>query len=59
MRTFPPAKVSMGLFGLGLLATFLGLAVPAVSDAAGPWHAQVVDTETGQPLEGVAVMHTG
>ena len=56
MRTFLPAKVSMGLFGLGLLATVLGLAVPAVSDAAGPWHAQVVDAETGQPLEGVAVI---
>lgn len=46
----------MGLFGLGLLATVLGLAVPAVSDAAGPWDAQVVDAETGQPLEGVAVI---
>ena len=39
-----------------LLAAILGLAVPAVSEAAGPWRAQVVDADTGQPLEGVAVI---
>jgi sugar lactone lactonase YvrE len=44
----------------GLMAVLLvalaeaGLATPA--EAAGPWRAQVVDAETGQPLEGVAVI---
>ncbi|TAK10126.1 hypothetical protein EPO44_00400 [bacterium] len=29
---------------------------PERSDAAGPWKAQIVDTETGKPLEGVVVL---
>ncbi len=29
---------------------------PARSDAAGPWRGQVVDAESGQPLEGVVVL---
>ncbi len=29
---------------------------PAPGEAAGPWKAQVVDAETGQPLEGVVVL---
>ena len=40
----------------GLLAAVLWLGLPAAGEAAGPWRAQVVDAETGQPLEGVAVI---
>lgn len=29
---------------------------PAVSESAGPWKGQVVDKETGKPLEGVVVL---
>jgi len=36
-----------------VLAVFLG---PQAVGAAGPWKAQVVDAETGQPLEGVVVL---
>lgn len=32
------------------------LALPACGNAAGPWKAQVVDAETGEPLEGVVVL---
>jgi hypothetical protein len=32
------------------------LAVVGPADAAGPWRGQVVDAETGQPLEGVVVL---
>jgi hypothetical protein len=39
--------------GLALLATWGG---PSAVEAAGPWRGQVVDAETGQPLEGVAVI---
>ncbi len=38
------------------LAALLWLALPTLAQAAGPWRAQVVDAETGQPLEGVAVI---
>jgi sugar lactone lactonase YvrE len=40
----------------GLLAAALSLGLPETGVAAGPWRAQVVDAETGQPLEGVAVI---
>jgi sugar lactone lactonase YvrE len=40
----------------GWLAAVLWLCLPAGGEAAGPWRAQVVDAETGQPLEGVAVI---
>lgn len=32
------------------------LAMPGAGAAAGPWQAQIVDAETGQPLEGVVVL---
>ena len=38
------------------LAAILWLGLPVAGEAAGPWRAQVVDAETGQPLEGVAVI---
>jgi len=31
---------------------------PQPADAAGPWHGQVIDAETGKPLEGVVVLAT-
>ncbi len=34
----------------------LGLGLPGPALAAGPWRAQVVDAETGRPLEGVVVL---
>ena len=40
--------------GLGALALLAIAALPA--DAAGPWRAQILDAETGQPLEGVVVL---
>ena len=42
--------------GTVLVAGALGLALPATGEAAGPWQAQVVDAETGQPLPEVAVI---
>ena len=33
-----------------------GLLGPGAAGAAGPWKAQVVDAETGQPIEGVVVL---
>jgi len=40
-----------------LLITILGffLVVPS-AEAGGPWRAQVVDAETGQPIEGVVIL---
>lgn len=35
---------------------FLGACTVGGAEAAGPWKAQVVDAETGQPLEGVVVL---
>jgi hypothetical protein len=40
----------------GLLAVALWLGLPETGGAAGPWRAQVVDAETGQPLADVAVI---
>lgn len=37
-------------------AFFLGACTVGGVEAAGPWKAQVVDAETGQPLEGVVVL---
>jgi hypothetical protein len=42
------AVVAAGLVALAVLAWPAG--------AAGPWRAQIVDAETGQPLEGVVVL---
>jgi hypothetical protein len=43
-----------------ILAFFLAVMVlgvsPRVGNAAGPWRGQVVDAETGKPLEGVVVL---
>ena len=33
-----------------------GVTLPSPGEAAGPWTAQVVNAETGQPLEGVVVL---
>jgi hypothetical protein len=40
--------------GLGALTLLVIAALPA--DAAGPWRAQILDAETGQPLDGVVVL---
>ncbi len=47
------ARNAFAVVGLALL---LGLLSPALVQAAGPWKAQVVDAETGQPLEEVVVL---
>lgn len=52
-RRTPPRGALLLLLGL-LAAT--GLARPALAHAAGPWTAQILDAETGQPLEGVVVL---
>jgi sugar lactone lactonase YvrE len=39
-----------------VLVALLGCVGPVPGEAAGPWRAQVVDAETGEPLEGVAVI---
>ena len=40
-----------------LVPAFLSmLAIVGPAEAAGPWRGQVVDAETGQPLEGVVVL---
>jgi hypothetical protein len=39
-----------------LLVVLVAVALPATGEAAGPWRAQVVDAETGQPLDDVAVI---
>lgn len=41
------------LIGLGIS---VGIAFPRDAAAAGPWQAQIVDAETGQPLESVVVL---
>lgn len=44
-------------FGLLLgFLIFVGILSPSPAPAAGPWKGQVVDAETGQPLEGVVVL---
>jgi hypothetical protein len=53
--TTPIGRSRLWLVSLGL-AAILGGALPAAAEAAGPWRAQVVDAETGEPLEGVAVI---
>ena len=47
-RRFTLVVVAAGLVALAVLAWPAG--------AAGPWRAQIVDAETGQPLEGVVVL---
>jgi hypothetical protein len=39
---------------LAVLISFTALVTPAVGD--GPWRGQVVDAETGQPVEGVVIL---
>lgn len=51
----------MDLFKRGvllLISTLMGVGIlwPGASAAAGPWTAQVVDAETGKPLEGVVAL---
>ena len=41
---------------LMVVALVVSLLAPQAAVAAGPWQAQVVDAETGQPLEGVVVL---
>jgi hypothetical protein len=56
MTTQTPARrFRRWLVSVGLAAIIDG-GFPAAAEAAGPWRAQVVDAETGQPLEGVAVI---
>ena len=50
------AHVARAHVGTVLVAGTLGLALPATGEAAGPWQAQVIDAETGQPLPEVAVI---
>jgi sugar lactone lactonase YvrE len=38
------------------ICAVIGLGLPTAAAAAGPWQAQVVDAETGEPLEGVAII---
>jgi hypothetical protein len=44
-----------GLCGIAALASGLG-GYATLGEAAGPWRGQVVDAQTGQPLEGVVVL---
>lgn len=44
------------IFLLMLLCASSSLVLAALGEAAGPWRAQVVDADTGQPLEGVVVL---
>lgn len=44
------------LFLLIFLAVLVAWVAPTLSEAAGPWKAQVVDAETGKPLEGAVVL---
>jgi hypothetical protein len=52
MRALPRRYV-LAVLAVGLIALAV-LAWPA--GAAGPWKAQIVDAETGQPLQGVVVL---
>lgn len=36
--------------------TLVGVTAPTHGEAAGPWKAQIVDAESGQPLQGVVVL---
>ena len=45
---------SLRVFVVTLLMA--GVCFPAMSESAGPWKGQVVDKETGKPLEGVVVL---
>jgi hypothetical protein len=51
----PITRSRRWLVSLGLARSSAG-GLPIAAEAAGPWRAQVVDAETGQPLEGVAVI---
>ncbi|HBH03550.1 MAG TPA: hypothetical protein DDZ42_16795 [Candidatus Rokubacteria bacterium] len=42
--------------GIVVLIGLLAAVGPPAADAAGPWKAQVVDADAGQPLEGVVVL---
>src|SRR5260370_15094947 len=55
MRTVK-LRSARNAFAVVGLAPLLGLLSPALVQAAGPWKAQVVDAETGQPLEEVVVL---
>lgn len=48
-----PTRGTLLLFGI---AIWVGVMWPNEAVATGPWKAQVVDAETGQPLEGVVVL---
>lgn len=39
-----------------ILAALLALAAPPAADAAGPWKAQIVDAETGQPIADAVIV---
>jgi hypothetical protein len=53
--TRPMIARGCGLLLLILCLVAVGARVPG-AEAAGPWRGQVVDLETGQPLEGVVVV---
>src|SRR2546422_5889249 len=54
MRSLRTRYWIAGLFVLALAATTAWLMRPV--PLSGPWRAQIVDAETGQPLEGVIVL---
>ena len=47
---------SRSILLLMLVSVWTAWVWPARGEAAGPWRAQVVDAETGQPLEGTVVL---
>jgi hypothetical protein len=46
--------VSIGIT-LVVLLLLIGLFLSTPSEAAGPWRAQIIDKETGEPIEGAVV----
>jgi len=48
--------VRKAALALAVVAVVGVLGMPDTSQGAGPWRAQIVDAETGQPLEGVVVL---
>lgn len=48
-------RIAPVAYALAVVVALL-LMPPGPGEAAGPWQAQIVDAETGQPLEGVVVL---
>jgi hypothetical protein len=44
------------VLALALAVALTSASLPSTSEAGGPWKAQIIDAETGQPVEGVIVL---